>query len=230
MSSCMTFGDRLRGAREQAGMRLGKSLSQRQLALRCGWPSQSRVANYENGSRQPGLEEIVLLAEALDVNPEWLAFGGVPSEAVAADAERAAQRLVPVISTIQAGLAAEIVDPYEPGDGLHQLPVDTGHRRPLGPNAFALLVVGDSMSPEFVEGDVVVVDPAVPVRPGAVVVARLNDEREATLKRYRDRGLDAEGQPVFELVPTNENYPTVRVCAENPGSLVGPVVEHRRYL
>jgi len=220
-----SFGARLRAARERAAARAGRALPQRELAGRCGWSTQSRVANYENGSRQPSLEDIAVLADVLEVNPEWLAFGTSPPEAGSAGR----QRLIPVISTVRAGLPAEIVDPYEAGDGLRQVPVDERGRR-LGPSAFALVVLGDSMAPEFVEGDVVIIDPSAVVRPGAVVVARLNDEQEATLKRYRDRGVDAAGRPLFELVPANDNYPTVLVCADNPGSLVGPVVEHRRYL
>jgi SOS-response transcriptional repressor LexA len=221
-----SFGARLRAARNRAGARAGRALPQRELAERCGWGTQSRVANYENGSRQPSLEDIAVLADALAVNPEWLAFGTSAPETASAGT----QRLIPLISTIRAGLPAEIVDPYEAGDGVRQVPVDEMGQRRLGPSAFALVVLGDSMAPEFGEGDVVIIDPSAAVRPGAVVVARLNDGHEATLKRYRDRGVDDAGRPMFELVPANDNYPTVLVCADNPGSLVGPVVEHRRYL
>ena len=33
---------------------------------------------------------------------------------------------------------------------------------------------------------------------------------EATFKKYRPRGLNEQGQQVFELVPLNEDYPSMR--------------------
>jgi len=69
-----------------------------------------------------------------------------------------------------------------------------------------------------------------PVHPGDIVVAKLEREESATLKKYRSRGNDSEGNEVFELVPLNDDYPTLVVNRSNPGHLIGPVVEHRRKL
>ena len=99
----------------------------------------------------------------------------------------------------------------------------------LSSNAFALRIKGDSMLPEFREGDTVIIDPAVAPRPGDYVVAK-NGESEATFKKYRPRGVNELGQQVFELVPLNDDYPTLTVDATNPGRLVAPVIEHRRKL
>lgn len=99
-----------------------------------------------------------------------------------------------------------------------------------GPHAFGLRVEGDSMAPDFKAGDYVIVDPDAVVRPGDIVVAKLDREEAATLKKYRSRGKDAAGHLVFELVPLNDDYPTLRVDATNPGRLIGPVIEHHRQL
>lgn len=53
----------------------------------------------------------------------------------------------------------------------------------LGSMAFALEVRGDSMAPEILEGDVVVIDPDVDPLPGDYVVAK-NGSHEATLKQW----------------------------------------------
>lgn len=60
----MAFADRLKFCRQQTGM------TQEQLALRCGWSGQSRVANYESSGksvREPPLDELPILADALGV-------------------------------------------------------------------------------------------------------------------------------------------------------------------
>jgi transcriptional regulator with XRE-family HTH domain len=64
-----TLGDRIAYYRNRSGM------SQRALALACGWESQSRVGNYESGTREPTLEDINAMARALGTNAVTLAYG-----------------------------------------------------------------------------------------------------------------------------------------------------------
>ena len=138
------------------------------------------------------------------------------------------QRRIPVVSYVEAGDPKEIFDDHEPGNGFEYLGVDTELADSLGPYAFALVVEGHSMAEEFQPGDRVIIDPHAPVRPGDIVVAKLHGETTATLKKYRARGNDNTGEPVFELVPLNDDYATVLVNASNPAEIIGPVVEHRR--
>ncbi|MDD5250654.1 MAG: S24 family peptidase [Rhodocyclaceae bacterium] len=42
--------------------------------------------------------------------------------------------------------------------------------------AFALMVLGDSMAPEFVEGEIVIIEPAGAAHDGSYVLAHVNDE------------------------------------------------------
>ncbi|MGE0714812.1 MAG: helix-turn-helix transcriptional regulator [Alphaproteobacteria bacterium] len=64
----MSIGDRIRVARERAG------LSQAQLAeaIRVAQPT---VANWENGNHDPQRPKVALLAAELRVDQEWLEFG-----------------------------------------------------------------------------------------------------------------------------------------------------------
>jgi transcriptional regulator with XRE-family HTH domain len=57
----MTFADHLKRVREQAGF------TQEDLAERLGYPSQSRIGNYESGAREPKAREIARIADALKV-------------------------------------------------------------------------------------------------------------------------------------------------------------------
>jgi SOS-response transcriptional repressor LexA len=133
-----------------------------------------------------------------------------------------AQR-VPVISSIQAGVWSEIDDGFQPGDAEDWLVTDID----LSENAFALDICGNSMEPEFKAGDRVIIDPSITPQPGDFVAAK-NGEDEATFKKYRPRGIDSAGNVVFELVPLNDDYPTLRSDAQ-PIKIVGTMVEHRKY-
>ncbi|BET97665.1 helix-turn-helix domain-containing protein [Xenorhabdus sp. TCT-1] len=63
------IGARIKRLREQLG------LSQAALAEHCGWSSQSRIGNYESGSRNVSADDAVILANALSVTPAELMFG-----------------------------------------------------------------------------------------------------------------------------------------------------------
>ena len=84
------------------------------------------------------------------------------------------------------------------------------------------------LTPAFKPGDYVVVVPDMPAEPGDIVVAKLDRENAATLRKYHSCGEDAAGHPVFDLVPLNADYPTLMVDATNPGRLIAPVFEHHR--
>ena len=62
-----TFGNRLRHARKL------RKLTQAQLARACGL-SQGAIGNYEADSRRSA-KDVFRIAEALDVDPAWLAMG-----------------------------------------------------------------------------------------------------------------------------------------------------------
>lgn len=117
----------------------------------------------------------------------------------------------------------EIVDTFQPGDADDWLLTDIE----LSDESFALDIRGNSMEPEFKDGDRVIIDPHVAPQPGDFVAAK-NGEQEATFKKYRPRGLDAQGNMIFELVPLNDDYPTLRSDTQ-PIHIVGTMVEHRKY-
>jgi SOS-response transcriptional repressor LexA len=133
------------------------------------------------------------------------------------------QRKIPVISYVQAGMMTEVVDPFELGDGLETI---TTHLD-LSDGAFGLRIKGESMLPEFREGDVIIIDPAEHPLPGDFVVAKNGDE-EATFKKYRPRGTNDRGEMVFELVPLNDDFPTLNSERDHM-SIIGVMVEHRKY-
>lgn len=211
-----TFGERLRQARKEKG------LKQPELAAACGWESQSRISMYEQGKRVPDAEDVRKLAKCLNVSAAWLQFGESEHANVAPAAP--ATRVIPVINYVQAGDPKEIVDDYAPGMGFDQITTDLE----LGPHAFALVIKGNSMEPDFKEGDKVIIDPSVEPQPGDFVVAKCPTQ-EATFKKYRPRGINENGVEVFELVPLNDDYPILKSNDKYHCFIVGTMVEHRRY-
>jgi len=122
---------------------------------------------------------------------------------------------IPIISWVQAGDWKDVFDPYQPGFAEDWvLTTETNH-----PNAFALLVQGDSMEPEFLEGDIVTVDPGRDAINGSYVIAKNGEE--ATFKQ-----LVIDGSNVY-LKPLNARYPIKDITGIEI-KIVGVVVEKRK--
>lgn len=203
-----------------------------------GWKAQ--LARYCNvtapsvsgwvGGETVTLEAASLLKAAsfFRVYPAWLESGKVPKYLSDEDYDNAIEAnigltRVPLIDSIQAGIWTEIVDNFQPGDADEWLLTD---QRVSG-RSFALEIKGDSMLPEFKQGDRVIIDPEVNPRPGDYVAAK-NGGQEATFKKYRPRGTNAHGDLIFELVPLNEDFASIRSDIE-PVRIVGTMIEHRRF-
>lgn len=106
---------------------------------------------------------------------------------------------VPLINKVSAGypagftdmgFPARVADEYVRCPDLHD------------PDAFAARVVGDSMEPVYVEGDIVIFSPMHPIADGDDCFARLADDDESTFKRVYFEG---EGQRI-RLQPINSRY------------------------
>lgn len=131
------------------------------------------------------------------------------------------KRRVPVISYVQAGTPTPIA-PDMDYDNFILTDLD------LSDDSFGLEIIGDSMEPEFREGDKIVIDPDVHPQPGDFVVATANGNAEATFKKYRLRGIDDLGNEIIELVPLNPDYAPI-ISTKTPIRIVGVMMEHRSY-
>jgi len=98
--------------------------------------------------------------------------------------------------------------------------------RELSKFAFAITIVGNSMNPDFLEGDQVIIDPNIIPTPGTFVVAA-SGEHEAIFMKYRPRGFDQIGNSVFELAPLNSDFPCLRSDLQSI-RIIGTAVEHRK--
>jgi repressor LexA len=128
-----------------------------------------------------------------------------PDEAKGSAMARVALALpveVPLINKVAAGYPREFTDLGYPARV-----ADEYVRTPdiADPDAFACRVVGDSMAPEYREGDVVIFSPARAVKSGMDCFARIEPDHESTFKRvYFDSGND--GGELIRLQPLNPAY------------------------
>lgn len=205
-----------------------KGANQTWLAAEAGLGTQGAVGQYLRAVIPLNLEALLAICKVIEADPLKISprLTANLAEQVSFDrnvkaAPRGA-RAIPVISPIQAGMLKEITDPYLPGAGFDVLYTDDD----LSRWAFALEIEGDSMLPEFRPGDRVIIDPEVQPQPGDFVAAK-NCAEEATFKKYRPRGIDAQGNDIFELTPLNDDYPTLRSDVQEL-HIIGVMVEHRK--
>jgi repressor LexA len=131
-------------------------------------------------------------------------FSGVLQELAesrSANVQQVAAGSVPIINKVSAGYPREFTDlsyPRGVADSYLTCP-DLPDE-----NAFAARVCGDSMSPKYHEGDVVVFSPALMPRSGDDCFIRF-DDGQTTFKRIFFEN-DETGKAVLRLQPRNEKY------------------------
>lgn len=134
-----------------------------------------------------------------------VAGGGYPENV---DGPLPLARQIPVINQVAAGYPSEFTDldyPASVADEYIACP-DVND-----PDAFAARVVGDSMQPEYYEGEIVVFSPALPTPAGCDCFVRLVRDNEVTFKRVY---FDDEGETI-RLQPLNSAYPPRSVDRED---------------
>lgn len=121
-------------------------------------------------------------------------------------------RVIPLLTWVQAGAlrSAEDLYPYA-GAAEEYLSVSV-----RGEHCFSLKVRGDSMLPDFREGDMIVIDPDLQPRSGDYVVVVIDGTGEATFKRYMKK---KDGEV---LMPLNPDYSPIVLRPEH--RIVGKVV------
>lgn len=206
----MSLADRVKQKRLEIG------LTQSQAAELAGIRQQSWQSIEDGKTLKP--RNIIGIAKALRCDADWLMNGGTfkPIEEVNT-------RRVPLISYVQAGALAE-KPPIEAFDGSFEYILTDSD---LSEFSFGLRIEGDSMEPDFKDGDIIIVDPEIEPAPGEFVVAK-NGGNQATFKKYRPTYTDMKGCQHFELVPLNDDYPVIN-SDHQPLTIIGVMIEHRIY-
>jgi phage repressor protein C with HTH and peptisase S24 domain len=156
-------------------LREALGLSQSGLARRIGVTPQA-IQQLEDGKvRDP--RYIVALAEVLGVPPAALTgqrAAGAPPEGYRIRQEPLGRKDLPVYASAQGGPDGSMVISYDPIEWRERPSILENV-----PDAFAMYVVNDSMEPRYRQGDLLLVHPRRPVRPGNdVLCVKVSENRE----------------------------------------------------
>jgi repressor LexA len=126
---------------------------------------------------------------------------------------------VPLINKVTAGYPADFTDMGYPARA-----ADEYIRTPdlADPDAFAARVVGDSMEPDYRQGDIVVFSPAREIVDGMDCFVRLEPDHESTFKRIYFQQ-DESGNQLIRIQPINNRYPPMTVPREQVAGLYAGV-------
>ena len=220
-----TLSERLKLAIERAGV------SKSDLAKTCGVKPAS-VSDWLSGKsksmRAPVAQKA---AEFLNVSLIWLSTGeGTPESGSSVSPARLKLNKVPLITFTQAGFLTDNGQLRDPSTCIDQgdyILVDED----MPDGTLGVVVEGDSMEPEFHEGDIIVIDPSLSPQPGDFVIAKrtcpYSDSVESTFKKYRPKHYDENGNLEYDLIPLNPDYPSLN-SKRDKLSITGILVEHRR--
>ena len=209
----MSIGKRIKSLRRE------KKITQIQLGRLVG-VSGVTIGNYEKDEHVPKGEHLIALAKALETSPESLMSKDFNPAKNLPDQEQPSNynqlRKVPLISSVAAGNWMEIIDNFHPGDADEWQPTTAK----VSHKAFALKVEGKSMQnpnghPTVPQGSIVIVDPEIEASNGKIVVAKLPNTNEATIKKLVIDG------PLLYLEPLNPEFKMIQI--DNECVIVGVV-------
>ncbi|MDC4314358.1 helix-turn-helix domain-containing protein [Acinetobacter baumannii] len=207
-----TLGTRLKNQRKS------KKLTQQQVADAIG-VSKTSVIYWEKDENLPKHDSLMALAQILGVTSDYLLHG---KESNSLDNNVTAPfpiagRLIPVISWVQAGT-------WTTADSV---PMGTQFKEWLPPNpkcgknGYGLIVVGESMSPDFRPSDKIYVNPDFQIsdlKTGDLVIVACDGETEATFKK-----LIVESNGMY-LEPLNPKWHEKIIPLREGCKLIGKVV------
>ena len=217
------IGNRITQARKAKGITI-KELSARIKTL-----SAARISNWEQCTRSPGPEEAKLLSKQLDVAASWLLCLTDSPRGELADSTDDGLCYIPVLNFQEVVQVKDLLSSGEfNSDKKHSYPliaVDNFSPSFRSKTLFAIKIVDSSMAPDFNPGEVVVIDGERSPYPGDIVLAHLSDKTQNVLRKYGEAD-----ECLFQLLAHNELWVNVSVRYPEDASVIGVVVEHRRYL
>ncbi|NLC23848.1 MAG: LexA family transcriptional regulator [Oxalobacter sp.] len=203
-------------------IRKSRKLNISDVELRAGI-SEGNLSRIETGKQWPREETLIAIANALDCS--IVDFFSNTATGVASGqqiplvtyAQTETLQNINKLHTIRQELSA-----YASSDPSRWIPAAAD----MPENAFALEIGDSSMLPDFHENDHVIIDPSQEPKPGDFILAKVN--HETLFRKYRPRGSSASGDMVFQLMPLNEDYPSLRSDITSI-TIIGTMLEHRRY-
>ena len=144
--------------------------------------SEAHFRSIEVGTRPCTVKIIKKLSKAFEIKEPKLMYAWIEEHMEGLNLPSYKLRKVPLISWVKAGEFAEAEDPFSLGHGEDWIWTQTE-----GANVFALKVQGDSMEPEFRDGEIIIINPHIAWNNGSfVIVKNGNDAKFEQLKKKGD--------------------------------------------
>lgn len=197
-----TFGKILRELRKN------EKLTQTQLAKKLGL-AFSTISMYERGDREPDFETMEAIADYFNVSMDFLHGKNIKNPVPYLPSPVITEEFTtfPVIGDIAAGFDSIAIEGWT-GD---KVDIPNSYLKGRSKNDFFVLCVkGDSMYPEYHEGDRVLILKQSTLEHSGQIGAVLYDDECATLKRVEY----AQGEDWIKLVPINPNVPPKKIEGE----------------
>ena len=160
-------------------LREEKHLTQQELADKLN-SAKSTIGMYENGNRKPSYEVLIKLSEIFGCSIDYIVGTSNERNSNVQYDPNAEVRSVPIVGKIRAGepiLAEDNIEGYFP-----ILP--SMYNADSTQDLFCLEVIGDSMNNVIEEGSYALIRKQDTAENGDIVVALVNGDNEATLKRF----------------------------------------------
>lgn len=176
--------------------------------------AKSTIAMYENETRKPSMEVLIKLSEIFDCSIDYL-LG--KSDIKDSDLKNKLF-LIPIVGKVAAGkpiLADENIEGY--------LPIDPLMYHLTSPNGFFFLQIqGESMNKLIKNGSYALIKKQDYAEDGDVIVAIVNGDNEATVKRYKQLN---EQFVMLEPVSEDSSFEPITIDLKNTKfSIIGKVV------
>lgn len=194
-------------------LRESKGVKQKEVAKFINKTVQA-YSYYERNERKPDPETLSKLAEYFNVPIEYL----LSDEPTKSKANHKKGIKIPVLGRVQAGIPVEAIEEIIDYEEIEEDLAKTGE-------FFGLQIKGDSMYPNILEGDIVIVRQQPDIESGEIGIVLINGQ-DATVKKVvkHDTGLS--------LVAFNPAYPPRIFNFEDikrlPVVILGKVIELRR--
>ena len=176
---------------------------------------QNTISNWETGRTEPDSESLQAMAKIFDTSIDFILGHSNFRQNTPASITR-----IPVLGAIPADIPLEAIEEII---GWEDIPESMCAG---GKEFFALEVKGDSMWPDYLPGDVVIVRKTPCFESGDVCVVYINGY-DATLKQVK-----SQDDGSLTIIPRNQSYPPRTYSKEEvmelPVSIAGVVVELRR--
>jgi repressor LexA len=214
--------EKLRRLEQTLGFPTGELVTQAHLQRT---PDDVRAVLGRLLSRETAAASVAGASAGFDVDSAYLT-GALRNlvDGAAANIERVAAGVVPVINRISAGYPKDFSDLGYPSRVAEQF---VGSPDLSDKEAFAARVHGDSMTPKYNPGDIVIFSPALTARDGDDCFVRFADG-QTTFKRVFFETEGPAKKAVIRLQPRNEKYRPLVAAADSISGLYRAVFRYER--